>query len=69
MKIQIAWSRTAVSREHTGAWLMNSSPKKKDGLERPIALFILISQISVYSLERGLLLIRVLLLFFELLCH
>lgn len=60
MKIQTAWSWTAVSGEHFGAWLMNSSPKKKDGLERPIVLFILILQISVYSLEWGLLLIRLL---------
>lgn len=49
-----------MSGEHFGARLMKSSPKKKEGLERPIVLFILISQISVYSLEWGLLLIRLL---------
>lgn len=37
------WKR----REHFGAWLINTSPKKKDGLERPVVLFILISHISL----------------------
>lgn len=58
MKIQMAWSLTAVSAEHFGAWLMNSRTKKKNGLERPIILFRVISQISIYYLERGLLIIR-----------
>lgn len=37
---------------------MNSRTKKKNGLKRPIILFRVISQISVYYLERGLLIIR-----------
>lgn len=53
----MAWSLTAVSGEHFGAWLMNSRTKK-NGLERQIILFGVISQISVYYLERGLLIIR-----------
>lgn len=37
---------------------MNSRKKKKNGLKRPIILFRVISQISVYYLEGGLLIIR-----------